>query len=405
MGAKSIVSIRKTKGDEYERIAEAVKEVIKDIGGLDDVIKPGYKVIIKPNMVAVPVSRCSGAVTRWEVCLAIYREVESIGGIPVIAESASVGADTEDVILMCGYRDLRDSGVRVVDLKSGKPDENGQMPAGGRCAVDVPDGKIAHEILTWELVRDADAIITVPVMKTHDQTEITLGMKNLKGLMRDNCKKRFHFDGLTESVVDLNTVFKPCIEIVDGTFAAEGIGPVFGDTKRMDLIIGSKDIVACEAVTGKIMGYEPEEVPITVAAAKRGLGTMELSEIETVGERIADVEERFVRCSETKIDGIADSFNIVSGSETCTGCRNTIVSILMEMKEKGFLKYTEDLTIISGSPEDIDEDLLKGEVVCVGECTKKYAAQNGYRCAAGCPPRNDLIVEAILNGREDYDCE
>ena len=132
---------------------------------------------------------------------------------------------------------------------------------------------------------------------------------------------------------------------------------------------------------------------------------MELSEIETVGERIADVEERFVRCSETKIDGIADSFNIVSGSETCTGCRNTIVSILMEMKEKGFLKYTEDLTIISGSPEDIDEDLLKGEVVCVGECTKKYAAQNGYRCAAGCPPRNDLIVEAILNGREDYDCE
>jgi uncharacterized protein (DUF362 family) len=405
MAKKSIVSIRKTTGIYYAEIENAVKNVIKDIGGLSDVIKPGYKVIIKPNMVAVPPARLSGAVTRWEVCLAICREVEKVGGVPVIAESAAVGADTEDVIMVCGYNDVRDSGVQVVDLKSRKPVAEGRMSAGEKCTVDVPDGRIAKEILTWELVRDADAIITVPVMKTHDQTEITLGMKNLKGLMEDKCKKRFHFDGLTESVVDLNTVFRPCVEIVDGTFAAEGIGPVFGDTKRMDLIVGSKDIVACEAVTGKIMGYEPEEVPITVAAAERGLGTMDLSEIEIAGERIEDVEERFVRCCETKIEGIADSFQILSGSGTCTGCRNTIVSILMEMKEKGFLKYTEDLTIISGPPEDIDEDQIKGDVVCVGSCAQKYAAQNGYRCAAGCPPRNDLIVEAILNGREDYDSE
>lgn len=189
MGSKSIVSIRKTKGLDYKYIEETMRKVIEDIGGLGDVIKPGYKVIIKPNMVAVPPARLSGAVTRWEVCLAIYREVEKVGGIPVIAESAAVGADTEDVIMVCGYNRLRDSGVQVVDLKSKRPTIEGQMSAGEECIVDVSDGKIAHEILTWELVRDADAIITVPVMKTHDQTEITLGMKNLKGLMQDRCKK------------------------------------------------------------------------------------------------------------------------------------------------------------------------------------------------------------------------
>jgi len=91
-------------------------------------------------------------------------------------------------------------------------------------------------------------------MKTHDQTEITLGMKNLKGLLADDSKKKFHRDGLIESVVDLNAALKPCLEIVDGTFAAEGTGPVFGETKEMDLIIGSKDIVACEASNGKDHG-------------------------------------------------------------------------------------------------------------------------------------------------------
>ena len=90
-------------------------------------------------------------------------------------------------------------------------------------------------------------------MKTHDQAEITLGMKNLKGLMRDSGKKLFHRYGLVESIVDLNTVLKPCLEIVDGTFGQEGLGPVLGDTKEMDLIIGSKDVVACESVTGLIM--------------------------------------------------------------------------------------------------------------------------------------------------------
>ena len=74
---KSIVSIRKTEGNGYDEIKTAVDAVIKDIGGLEDVIRPGYHVIIKPNMVTVPTSRLSGAVTRWEVSLAVYEAVKS----------------------------------------------------------------------------------------------------------------------------------------------------------------------------------------------------------------------------------------------------------------------------------------------------------------------------------------
>jgi len=398
----STVSIRKTCGNDFEDIREAVDRVIEDLGGLEDIISPGDRVIIKPNMVAVPMSRLSGAVTRWEVCLAIYEAVKFAGGTPVIAESASVGADTEDVILMCGYNRLRENGVPVVDLKS--KDKQG----GEKCRLVIDDAEIAHGIITWELVRDADAVITVPVMKTHDQTEITLGMKNLKGLLADDSKKKFHRDGLIESVVDLNAALKPCLEIVDGTFAAEGTGPVFGETKEMDLIIGSKDIVACEAVTGKIMGYEPAEVPITAAAAARGLGTMDLSEIDIAGERIADVASRFVRSCETKIDGVADSFRMVLDESACTGCRNTVVSVLIDMKEAGLLKYTEGLTVIAGRADDsmIDvRDMVPEKTVCIGACAKKFADRYGLRWAEGCPPRNRIAIDAIVGGREEYDGE
>ena len=75
----STVSIRKTTGDDYAAIKAAVDQVIADIGGIEDIIKPGYKVIIKPNLVACPTDRLSGGVTRWEVCLAIYEAVKALG--------------------------------------------------------------------------------------------------------------------------------------------------------------------------------------------------------------------------------------------------------------------------------------------------------------------------------------
>ena len=164
----SIVSVQKIKDQSYESIKATVDQVIADIGGLEDIIQPGNKVMIKPNLVACPTERLSGGVTRWEVCLAIYEAVQAVGGVPFIAESSAAGADTELTIEKCGYQDLRDRGIPVIDLK------NKENP---KCSMSVDGGIIYDKIDTWELVRDTDVFITVPVMKTHDQTEVTLGMK------------------------------------------------------------------------------------------------------------------------------------------------------------------------------------------------------------------------------------
>ena len=75
----STVSIQRTQGDDYLAIKAAVDQVMADLGGLEDIIKPGNKVMIKPNLVACPTDRLSGGITRWEVCLAIYEAVQEIG--------------------------------------------------------------------------------------------------------------------------------------------------------------------------------------------------------------------------------------------------------------------------------------------------------------------------------------
>ena len=391
----STVSVQKIKDHSYESIKATVDQVIADVGGLEDIIKPGNKVMIKPNLVACPTDRLSGGVTRWEVCLAIYEAVKAVGGEPYIAESSAAGADTELTIAKCGYQELRDKGIPVIDLKN---KEN------ARCTMEVKDGVIFDKINTWELVRDTDVFITVPVMKTHDQTEITLGLKNMKGLLIDTQKKDFHKKGLIEGVVDWCATLKPALEIIDGTYGQQGLGPIFGETKEMDLIIGSKDLVACEAVTSKIMGYEPEEVMITKAAYKRGLGEMDLSKIQVIGKQIDEVASRFKRSSEITIEGIPESFNLIFNKDACTGCHNTVNSALMDMKAQDLFPYLEGMNVCVGpcTKDELPEGANADNTVCIGICCKKLADEMGFRWVVGCPPGNADVVKGILGDRREY---
>ena len=93
----SKVSIVKTDLYDAEKIAESVRKSVELIGGMASIVKPGMKVLLKPNLVAVPQDRLGGAVTRWEVGLPIAEMVKEAGGTAIIAESSAAGVDTRDV--------------------------------------------------------------------------------------------------------------------------------------------------------------------------------------------------------------------------------------------------------------------------------------------------------------------
>ena len=108
---------------------EAVRKSIKAIGGLFDIIKPGYKILINLNLVATGENRFSGCITHYEVCKAIVDLVMEIGATPIIAESSAAGVDTEQVIAFAEYTKIREQGYTVLDLKK---EEKVKMPVKGR---------------------------------------------------------------------------------------------------------------------------------------------------------------------------------------------------------------------------------------------------------------------------------
>jgi len=179
-----------------------------------------------------------------------------------------MGSDTEAVISFMGYDQLRRDGYTVLDLKKEKT-----------VRVKNPAATVLPQIEVYERALTADVLINLPVMKTHDQTEVTLSLKNLKGLLADSSKKAMHRRALFRGIPEIAAFFKPSFTVLDGIYAQEGVGPVYGDPVEMDLVIAGRDMVALDTVAGLIMGYRPEEVPTTVLATQMGLGTAALSGI------------------------------------------------------------------------------------------------------------------------------
>jgi hypothetical protein len=165
----------------------------------------------------------------------------------------------------------------------------------------------------------------------------------------------------------------------------------------MDLILASKDLVAADAVAGKIMGYDPAEVMITARAAARGVGEMDLERIHIVGDAgIDEVAQRFKRSSETSLEGLPP-FELVFDEGACTGCRNSVISALLDMKKHGIESALEGKIIVAGplQEEDLPQGATKENTVLVGICTRHLRDRGAY--VQGCPPLNNSIIEGITD--------
>ena len=376
------VSVVRADGGSRELVADAVRRAVDMAGGFADLIRPGMLVLVKPNMVAPPASAEAGACTSPLVCQAVADLVRELQATPVIAESSARGADTEAAFHIMGYAELRRQGYEVVDLKKDKT-----------VRVKVDGGRLLEKITTFELVTRAEAIISVPVMKTHDQGEVTLALKNLKGLVTDADKRRIHQIGMFAGAVDLVGHFKPVFAVVDGLIGQEGLGPLMGLPVRLGVIVAGRDLVAVDATAGRIMGFAAEQVPITRVAAERGLGTLDESQIEVVGEPIAAVRRRFLRCEEDhRID--REGVTITHAEGTCTGCRNGLLSSLFDMRADGSLERARGLTIIAG-PAAVPAGVPQEFLVSIGTCCLPEARRL-LRYVRGCPPNNVDIVKAIM---------
>jgi uncharacterized protein (DUF362 family) len=383
MTTKSRIAIFKTPPDPgIDKIEEIVRNAIAAIGGLQKFVKPGDLVVLKPNLV-ISMTADTGATADWRVSKAVAELVKEQGARPVICESCGTGGDTEKVFEKTGYAELRNSGYEVVDLKK---IENK--------TVSIPDALAIRELKVPELVTQADVIISIPKIKTHDQIAMSGALKNMKGAIGEKEKNRLHKEALNEGIADINLFLRPALTVVDGIIAQEGLGPVFGEPVEMNLIIAGDDLVAVDTILCQIMEIDPMQINHILFAEKTGLGTMDLERMEIIGEDINRIKHRF-KAPEEDIKKIeVPGFKMVFNEKTCTGCRNTMYSVIKDMQEKKLIAHLNGLTAVVGEVDELP-DIPQENMVLVGVCTAKNRAE-GMRYAKGCPPRNYWVIEAIV---------
>ena len=151
--------------------------------------------------------------------------------------------------------------------------------------VKIENGKSIHQ---FDFYKDAmepacDCYINVPVAKHHCMAKLTLGLKNIMGIIGGN-RGEIHKD-LAQRIADLNLVVRPRLTIIDATRILLRNGPTGGkleDVKVLDTLVASADTVAADAYATTLFGMKPEELASTVAGAKLGLGEMDLAKVKIV---------------------------------------------------------------------------------------------------------------------------
>lgn len=255
----------------------------------------------------------------------------------------------------------------------------------------IPEGKVFHRIKLPRVLLEADVVINIPVMKTHDVFPATLGLKNLKGVIQEIDKKRFHKWGLAQAIVDLGRVALPDLTIEDGTVGMEGLGPTHGEPVNLGALVASRDTLAADAVAATIMGIESLEIEYLKLAAETGLGRTELSKIEIVGEKLNDLIRPFKQIK-LDLDDYRHQGILIFEKGDCSGCRSTMESLLATMDKGGNLDLLKGWTILFGQSVSLPGDHA-GELLNIGTCTGKYKDKGHY--IPGCPPHPKDIVSFL----------
>ena len=259
-----------------------VKVAVELCNGFEG-LRPDHKVLVKPNLVLGANKKTIppfGKVTTSKVMEELLQALVEHGCKDItIGDGAAVmpeiGSNT--------FSAMKFSGIKRVGIKYGAKLIDFESSTFKKIDMDGHSYKITASAL------DADFLINVPVLKTHGQAVVSLGMKNLKGCLKYSSKKRFHKKGqLLDLIARLNTHIKSDLTIIDGIFAMEK-GPAMGTAHPLNLIIAGKDILETEMVGSAVLGKDPAALRHIQTFTKLTDRRADLEAIDIIGETIASV--------------------------------------------------------------------------------------------------------------------
>jgi uncharacterized protein (DUF362 family) len=389
----------------YEEPNVSVEKAVELVGGFRN-LKKDDKVFIKPNIVYWN-KHCDfpkwGVITTTRVVEDIIKLLKKEGinkiviGEGIITENPKDKDTPQDAFDKLGYNILKERyGVEIYDTFQ-RPFEKIEL-------VEGLTAKMNSDML------HSDYLIDIPVLKTHAQCVVSLGIKNLKGLINIASRKKFHSAdshyNLHFNVAQLANKIPPCFTIIDGIYTLER-GPTFdGKAHRSNILVASNDILSADMVGAKLLGISPGEVPYLVQAAEDRNRPLDLSDIDIKGEKI----ENFAKPHEWEFiykkngtlpysyarDGV-EGISYRKYDETmCTFCSFYNGVILMAIKQAWKGEPFDDIEVLTGK---VMEPTGHQKTILLGQCqyvkNKDHPEIRELYPIKGCPPSTEEVEETL----------
>lgn len=348
----------------------------------------GKRVLLKPNVGRVAPCE-SGIVTHRDVVAAAIDSFREAGADVAVGESPIVGVKVLEAFEAAGITAVaegRDCPLIDMDRR--------------RCVdVELPEGRAIHSIRVCEDIFDFDVIVSIPVMKMHMHTGVTLAVKNMKGCLWRRSKVELHMlppiDGIDTkpidvAIADMSWALRPHMAIIDGTVGMEGLGPSAGKPKPLGAIVVGTDAFAADAVACRLMGTSAEQIAHLRIGAARGYGSIDLEQIDVS----PDGWQKWTRPFAAPPENLTIEFPNVTvlDNNSCSACQSTLLLFLKKHREQLFdyLPKDKPLHIAIGKGHT---ELPEG-TLCLGNCTINQRGQGIF--VPGCPPVGSQILKAIV---------
>ena len=276
----SNVSVIKCESYDQSQVDQAIQQSLALLGGLAQFIKPGQKVLIKPNMLTGSPPE-KAAATHPAVVASVIRQVKKLGAIAIVGDSPGFESTKKAA---------KGSGIL------GAIEQEGAILAEFNRTVEVEfkDGFVCRNVPLARKVLEADVIINVAKLKTHGYSGITAAVKNLFGCIPGVTKAQYHLKYPNKTdfkvmLLDLLRVVKPAINIVDAVLIQEGAGgPSNGTPRWTNLIISGTDAVAVDSICAVLTGKNPHDFDFLKQAEIHHIGETNLEKIEVLGESLKE---------------------------------------------------------------------------------------------------------------------
>jgi uncharacterized protein (DUF362 family) len=351
-------------------------------------------VLIKPNAARLAFPG-EGVTTHPSVVAATIKHLKKQGADRiVIGESCIFGVNGQEAFRVTGMQEVAEKNrVDLVDLDQGDPME-----------IPIPRGKVVKKIKVPALLKEFDFIVSIPVMKTHMHTQVTLSLKNMKGLLWRREKARFHqlrYDQkvtgghkeLDIAISEMASVLFPHFAIIDGTVGMEGMGPAYGRRKKMGVVIAGTNALSADAVAAQLMGLDPEAIPHLKLSAGKGLGEIRRRRISAEPKDYLKWESPFALPPSQLSIPYPDVMVYDEGS--CSACLSTLLVFLNDYHSQLTDYRLQDGRIHIGIGKNLN-GCPKGTLL-IGNCASKMKCQGIF--VQGCPPVASHIWE-ILSGEK-----